>query len=374
MASKVQYHPLLKTMAAAEKALARGNTRKAVNLYTQVIEDPRSSQLEKEAVAACYLNRGFEMRKTGRREDALRDYARAAELNPRSFKPHLNAALIYAQDFGRYEEAVDEFDKAIELNPTCTEALSSRGLAKMLLDNLEGAEADLQAALALEPRHADTLYNLGNVYLKRGQPEQAAENYRRALEINPRDAEIRFNLALALKQMGADRAAESVLREDKRALRLWKQKGGPASPTPLDVSLFFIRASTPVYAFVMSGAALFMTGSLDGMLIGAVVGAILGAVLGFLLARYARSRPAHHWFIRSVPDWAMAPFPSTHTKVETETGVVGAVLGVILGLIGAWIISLFVAPVYPGSFCLGPMFGFGAGGWAVSRAFRKLSA
>jgi len=51
----------------------------------------------------------------------------------------------------RYYEALAEFDKAIELNPTCTEALSSRGLTKMLLDDLEGAEADLRSALALDP-------------------------------------------------------------------------------------------------------------------------------------------------------------------------------------------------------------------------------
>jgi len=33
MVSRIQYHPLLETMAAAEKALAQGNSRKAVELY-----------------------------------------------------------------------------------------------------------------------------------------------------------------------------------------------------------------------------------------------------------------------------------------------------------------------------------------------------
>jgi len=78
-----------------------------------------------------------------------------------------------------------------------------------------------------------------------GQPEQAAENYRQALEINPRDAEIGVNLAIALKQMGAHRAAESVLRENKAALRLWKEKGGSVSRTNPNFSLVFIKACTP---------------------------------------------------------------------------------------------------------------------------------
>lgn len=374
MENQIEYHSLYRIIAAAESALKRENSQKAVDLYTQAIEDPRSSQLEKFVLAACYLNRGMQLRKIGCQKDALRDYARAAELNPRSFKPHLNAALIYAQDFGRYREALSEFDKAIELNPTSTEALSSRGLTKTLLDDLEGAEADLQAAISLDPRHVDALSNLGNVYLKRGKPEQAAQIYKRALDINPRDVEIRFNLAIALEQMGAHRVAKSVLREDKRALRLWRQKGGYVTPGRFDFFLVFIKACSPVYAFVMGSTAMFMYGFTEHIMIGAVIGVVLGMVLGFLLAGYAKSRPVDYWYISSVPDWFWSPMSYRPAKVETETGVIGVILGGVFGLIGAWVLRLFSPPLYPtSSVCLGPMFGFGAGGWAVSRAFRKLS-
>jgi tetratricopeptide (TPR) repeat protein len=226
MLDRVRNSPIYRTIAAGEKALANGKFKKAVALFSQVIENPTSSQLESEILSACYLNRGFALRKIGRQQEALQDYTRASQLNPMSFKPYLNAALIYAQDFGRYQESLAEFDKAIELNPTCTEALSSRGLTKTLLGDLEGAEEDLRAALSVEPNNPDALCNLGSLYLQRRQPQEAAEMYRQALEANPRDAEIRVNLAIALTQMGLERAAESALQEDNKALRLWEAKGG----------------------------------------------------------------------------------------------------------------------------------------------------
>jgi tetratricopeptide (TPR) repeat protein len=223
--------PILRKALAGEQALAKGHYGKVVTLLTEVIEDPAASQLEREVLSASYLNRGFALRKLDRQEEALADYARASQLNPATFKPHLNAGLIYGEDHGRYHKALEEFDKTIELNPTCTEALSSRGLTKMLLNDLEGAEADLQTALSLEPNHVDALCNLGNVYAARGDFEHSAELYRRALETAPKDAQIRFNLALALMRMGAERAGWNVLKEDKNAMRLWESRGGNTPPS-----------------------------------------------------------------------------------------------------------------------------------------------
>jgi Flp pilus assembly protein TadD len=221
---------LFKTLKGAEEAFLRQNWQKAVKLYSQAIEDPRFPQIPKEKQAASYLNRGFCRRKIGEQRAALQDYQLSANLNPRSFKPHLNAALILAQDWGDYGEALVEFDKAYELNPTNVEILSSRGLTKQLMGDPTGAEADLQAAIGLDPNHPDPLCNLGNVYLQRGDLEKAAVTYQKALNINPRDSEIRANLALAMSQMGSTQSAMDILRQDKKALKLWASKGLPVPP------------------------------------------------------------------------------------------------------------------------------------------------
>lgn len=217
--------------AKIDRAICSGNHLCVVELCSKLLENPAHNQLEREALAACYLNRGFSRRRLGDYQGGIDDAAKAAELNPRSFKPHLNAALIYAQDIQHYGKALEEFDKALRLNPGCVDALSSRGLTKSLVGDKAGAEADFKAALAITPNNPDALCNLGNLHFECGEMSQAAECYQKALTANPKDSEIRMNLALALERMGARHAAADVLRVDRKAIDLWESKGGyPVRP------------------------------------------------------------------------------------------------------------------------------------------------
>jgi tetratricopeptide (TPR) repeat protein len=253
MHNQERYAPLVRTLAALDKALAQRKWKDAVTLSNKILADPKASQLGNEVLSSCYLNRGFALRRLGSKIEALEDCRKASELNPANFKPHLNAALILAQDFEDYEEGLKEFNKALGLNPTSTEVLSSRGLAKMLLGDLSGAEADLRAALSIDPNHVDALCNLGNLYSKQGEFEQAAEVYKKALDIAPQDYEVRYNLALALRYMGSNHAAESVLRQDKKALQMWESRSGiqVQRGIPWHLVLFLIVAFIVVLLIVM---------------------------------------------------------------------------------------------------------------------------
>ena len=215
-----------------DRAIVSGNHPQVVELCSRLLDDSGSQKMEKEAIAASYLNRGFSRRRVGDLQGALEDARQAARLNPRSFKPHLNAALVYAQDMQNYAKGLEEFDLALRLNPTSVEILSSRGLTKQLMGDHEGAETDLKAALGITPNDPNALCNLGNLQLARGNVSEAAESYQKALTANPKDSQIRMNLALTLERMGAQRAAADVLRKDRRAIKLWESKGGyPVRPS-----------------------------------------------------------------------------------------------------------------------------------------------
>jgi Flp pilus assembly protein TadD len=231
--NQTNLNPALEHLCAKiDRAIVSRDHSQVVELCSKLLNDPRSQEMEKEALAASYLNRGFSRRRLGDLLGALEDARQAALLNPRSFKPHLNAALIYAQDMRDYEKGLEEFDLALRLNPTNVEILSSRGLTKQLMGDHEGAEADLNAALAITPNDPNALCNLGNLHLERGNVSEAAESYQKALTANPKDSEIRVNLALALERMGAHRAAADVLRKDRRSIKLWESKGGfPVRPS-----------------------------------------------------------------------------------------------------------------------------------------------
>jgi tetratricopeptide (TPR) repeat protein len=192
---------LRRTIADAFKASEKDQAAKAVALYSKAIEAADSSTLEAKVLSTCHLNRGFALRQLKRQHEALQDYKKASALDPASFEPHLNAALIYAQDFGQYETGLVEFDKAFELNPMATDVLSSRGLTKQHLGDLAGAEEDLLAALSIESENVDFLFNLGMLYLKRRQTENAVKMFRKALTIAPGDMEIRRILNATLEPM-----------------------------------------------------------------------------------------------------------------------------------------------------------------------------
>ena len=272
-------HPLIAKIVRAERAL-RSNPRSAVEQYDAIIADARFGELDAPLRSACHLNRGFQQRALGRSRVALADYERAAKLAPGSFKPHLNAGLVLAQDLHEFAAAMAAFDRGISLNPGCVEALYSRALVKMAIHDYDGAEADLISALALAPEDPNALSNLGTLQMKRGRIEQAADSFQKALGFAPLDTEIRFNAALALDRLGMQDAAQDVLRRDRRAVRMWAEKGGRRV------------ARVPKFALIKF-AVLFLFGLGSTLLIGLVYPAFLLTslalgVVGFTMGKSTR--------------------------------------------------------------------------------------
>jgi tetratricopeptide (TPR) repeat protein len=185
---------------SAELAMSSGRWQRAIKFYTELIAEPESKS-PAGARFTFHLNRGLAFRAVGRRQEALEDYTMAAKLNPTSWKPHLNAGLIYAQDFENYPKAIEALDMAVTLHPTDVESLSARGAAKGSAGDIEGAKQDLNAAISLQPDYMEAIYNLGNIHLETGDPAQAARLYQRAQQLAPRDSDIGTNYAIALARL-----------------------------------------------------------------------------------------------------------------------------------------------------------------------------
>jgi tetratricopeptide (TPR) repeat protein len=223
---------LRKLCSQLNEAVTGQRHERAIEIASKLLAAPELRAGNEFIRFTCHLNRGLARRRQRDLSGALEDAQMAASLNPRSFKPHLNAALLYAQDLADYKKAISEFDAALNLSPTCVEALSSRGLTKEIIDDRDGAESDFKTALSISPNDANTLCNYGTLKFNSGQWAEAVELYQQALAANPRDPEIRVNLGIALERMGAQRAAADVLRTDRRARELWESKGGaPVRPS-----------------------------------------------------------------------------------------------------------------------------------------------
>ncbi len=187
---------------SAEMAHARGNYSKAVRLFSQLIDESMKGDPAAPELWTFYLHRGLSLRGIGRPKEALLDYERAAKLNPRSHKPHLNAGIIFGQDLARHREALAEFEMAVNLNPKDVESLVCVALTKNELGRPDEAEAVFREALAMDPTNWLALYNLGNMCLNANRLPEAIELFSRAEQANPHDPDISHNLAIARSRSG----------------------------------------------------------------------------------------------------------------------------------------------------------------------------
>ena len=112
--------------------------------------------------------------------------------------------------FNDYIVAIGYFNRVIEVRPTQADPYFWRSYAKLMLDDLSGAEKDASQAIS---------YNafLTRAYLIRGiarqgqkQYREAVEDYKVALANMPDDAAIRFNMALSFRALEEYNTADSI--------------------------------------------------------------------------------------------------------------------------------------------------------------------
>ncbi len=123
----------------------------------------------------------------------------------------------------RAEEALAEFDRALELNPRYVEAHLHRGLVLNQLGRNEAAAAAFDAALEAEgpavaglsgpiaARLANEHARLGEHYAEAGATREAIEQYRRAVALGPAFHDLRMRLARLLLEGGNPLGAREEL-------------------------------------------------------------------------------------------------------------------------------------------------------------------
>jgi len=115
-----------------------------------------------------------------RRDHALLSFQHVLKLDPR----HHNAAYksgVLLHEAGRFEEAVAHLDLCDELKPNHAPTLQARGRALLALRKFEDALADVSRGDALRPDDADTLNLIGACVQGLGREEEALIWFDRAL-------------------------------------------------------------------------------------------------------------------------------------------------------------------------------------------------
>ena len=163
-------------------------------------------------IVAAYTNRGNYYRRTGRLEEARRDYAQALALNPRIAANWYNQAVVLAR-LGSEDSALVSLGRAIELEPGSVRAWNDRGAIRYRRGDLAGAVADFSRAIELDPTSWNAYANRALAYAAMGDHEKALDDRRRAIQVDPAN---RANAGVLELMAGDSLAAERHLRARPR--------------------------------------------------------------------------------------------------------------------------------------------------------------
>lgn len=159
--------------------------------YFVKIRQPASAAPQLDASARdAHLTAGLNHHKQGQLDEALREYAAAAAIDPES------ALAFYDIGVAQYEKknidaAIQAYTRAVALTPAFADAQFNLGYIHLHdRNNAEAALGPLRAATQTDPRMAKAFYELGLAYQALGAGDRAKTAWDAAVTIDPgyRDA------------------------------------------------------------------------------------------------------------------------------------------------------------------------------------------
>jgi len=178
--------------------------RKAIEEQMQ----QRAAELRKNRALNEAFNAAMTARQAGQFEEAIQNFLKATELDPKQPVVWANLADTYMQYADRkagaerqelLAKSLEAYQKVIELKPDDAAARNNYGLALAKAGRMDEARAQLEQAAQLNPGGAGQYYyNLGALLVNSGRTAEAKEAFKKALEIDPNYAEAYFQYGMAL--------------------------------------------------------------------------------------------------------------------------------------------------------------------------------
>ncbi|WP_372369889.1 tetratricopeptide repeat protein [Candidatus Uabimicrobium sp. HlEnr_7] len=134
--------------------------------------------------AAAYYERGKGWFLKGNSGNAIVDFSKAIELDPK-FLPAYNGRGICYNNKGELEKAIDDYTTAISLDPDYVKAYSNRGVCFQAKNNFSKAISDYSAAITIDPNFHFAYANRAECYKIQNKINKAIKDYSKAIEISP---------------------------------------------------------------------------------------------------------------------------------------------------------------------------------------------
>jgi Tfp pilus assembly protein PilF len=190
------------------------------------------------AAQACFATARL-LEQNGHPIDAIREYERAREFNPRLRHVSHRLAVLYQRQ-GDYAKAAVEFQQALERTPKDADLLNDMGYFCYEREEWSEAEKWLRQAVVINPKHQRAWVNLGMTLGQQGKP---SEGYAAFIKVVP-PAQAYANVGQLLVQQGN-------IDEGRQALR----KALELEPDLKQVRALLNRLEDPAQTMAVTGGA-----------------------------------------------------------------------------------------------------------------------
>lgn len=201
---------------AAKTYLEKGNQQAARQQFPEAIIEYRRAVQADPRLGEARLQLAYAYASAGDGPNALREYARAADLMPDD-----TGAQVKAGNFmliaNRFEDAQGLATRMLARDANNVEAQILAANALAGLKDLDGAVAAFEKAVVMDPNRSATYSELGSVQLVSGNKDAAAAAFRKAIEIDPNSANAHLSYANFL---WSTQDAAQAEREIRRALEI----------------------------------------------------------------------------------------------------------------------------------------------------------
>lgn len=136
----------------------RGTAYMKSGLYLEAIADFDQAILHSEPNYSNYLNRGLCRVKVLDKVGALNDFRAASDLKPNEYGPVAERVWVL-MDLEMWPEAIADASLALAKKPASSDLYFCRGYAKLMMQDLNGADFDFGICLQLSPNHIQALKN-----------------------------------------------------------------------------------------------------------------------------------------------------------------------------------------------------------------------
>ena len=153
--------------------------------------------------ALFYYKRGIAKFDARNFSEAISDYSKAIDINPKIGNIYYNRAI--AKDALKdYLGAISDYSRAIEINLMDAVSYEYRGNAKVKLKDYLGAISDYSRAIEINPKEKDAslYYKRGIVRMRLKAYSEAISDFTQSIWINPNEAKPYYRRGIAMAITG----------------------------------------------------------------------------------------------------------------------------------------------------------------------------